>query len=64
MERIRMQRGDRARRVRICVRNARGAPLTGAGAEFVRVTWPQLEDLAALGRRVDAAIERWTRRCA
>jgi hypothetical protein len=38
--------------------------MTETGAEFVRVTWPQLDDLAALGRRVDAAIARWRRRCA
>ncbi len=38
--------------------------MAGAGAEFVRVTWPQLDDLVTLGRRVDAALERWARRCA
>ena len=38
--------------------------MTETGAEFVRVTWSQLDDLAALGRRVDAAIARWRLRCA
>lgn len=32
------------------------------GAEIVRVTWPQLDDLRTLGIRVEAAIARWRRR--
>ncbi len=53
-----------AARRALAAEKVRQDAMTGAGAEFVRVTWPQLDDLPALGRRVDAAIERWARRCA
>ncbi len=53
-----------AARRAFAVEKVRQDRMTETGAEFVRVTWPQLDDLAALGRRVDAALARWRLRCA